>query len=138
MVPESGLRITPMFFLSSLVTGQRFMSISSLVLELWHFLYKKLIRNLEIGNTSAWTLPNIWRLAQVRDTNFDTNISNKMLLNAAKCQGYSFYLFWVIKGNQAGVKLLPLPTHIRVKGVKGIKFCGYLMLWLGKKHFVDI
>ena len=26
------------------------------------------------------------------------NISNKMLLNAAKCQGYSFYRFWVIEG----------------------------------------
>ena len=30
-----------------------------------------------------------------------------MLLNAAKCQGYSFYHFWVIKGK-------PTP-HIRVK-----------------------
>ena len=37
-----------------------------------------------------------------------------MLLNAAKCQGYSFYRFWVIKGKptRAGVKLLP-PTQIR-------------------------
>ena len=25
-------------------------------------------------------------------------MSNKMLLNAAECQGYSFYPFWVIKG----------------------------------------
>ena len=25
-----------------------------------------------------------------------------MLLNAAKCQGYSFYVFWVIKGKPTG------------------------------------
>ena len=31
------------------------------------------------------------------DTKFDTNVSNKMLLNAAKCKGYSFYRFWVTK-----------------------------------------
>ena len=28
------------------------------------------------------------------------NICNEMLLNAAKCQGYSFNRFWVIKGKQ--------------------------------------
>ena len=123
------------FLLSSLVTGP--MPISLLILEVT-LIYKGLTRNPEIGNTPVWFLPNIWRLVQVRDTKYVTNVSNELLLNAAKCQGYSFYLFWVIKGNQAGVKLLPLPTHIRVKGVKGIKFCGYLMLWLGKKHFVDI
>ena len=26
-----------------------------------------------------------------RNTKFGSNVSNKMLLNAAKCQGYSFY-----------------------------------------------
>ena len=42
-----------------------------------------------------------------------------MLLNAAKCQGYSFYRLWVIKGKPTGggggggVKLPP--TEIRVK-----------------------
>ena len=44
-----------------------------------------------------------------------------MLLNAAKCQGYSFYRFWVIKGKPTGDKITPLPltttttTQIRVK-----------------------
>ena len=32
------------------------------------------------------------------DTKFGTNVSNRMLLNAAKFQGYSFYRFGVIKG----------------------------------------
>ena len=78
-----------LFLFSSLATGLSFMSVPSLVLELW---------NSEIGNNPAWVLPNIWRLGQVRDTKFSTNISNKMLLNATKCQVYSFYYFWVIKG----------------------------------------
>ena len=39
------------------------------------------------------------------DTNFDTNISNRMLLNAAKLQGYR-----VMKGKPTGgLKSPPLP-----------------------------
>ena len=70
------------------------------------FFYKGLTRNPEIGNTPVWVLPNIWRLGQVMDTKFGTNVSNKILLNAAKFQGYSSYRFWVIKGkpNRARVK----------------------------------
>ena len=51
--------------------------------------YKRLTRNMEIGNTPVYVLPNTWRLGQVRDAKFGTNVSNKMLLNAAKCYGYS-------------------------------------------------
>ena len=29
-------------------------------------------------------------------------VSIEMLLNAAKCQGYNFYRFWVIKGKPTG------------------------------------
>ena len=64
--------------------------------------YKRLTRNPEIGNTTVWVLPNIWRLGRVRDTKFGTNVSNKMLLNTTKCHGYSFYLFSVIKGKPTG------------------------------------
>ena len=62
-------------------------SISSLLLELNKF------NNLEIENTLAWVLPNIWRLWGVGNTKFGTNASNKMLKNAAKCQGYNFHRF---------------------------------------------
>ena len=62
------------------------------------FFYKGLTRNPEIGNTPVWVLPNICRLGRVMETKFGTNVSNKMLPNAATCQGYSFYRFWVIKG----------------------------------------
>ena len=47
-------------------------------------------------------MPNIWRLGRVGNTRFGRNFSNWMLLNAAKCQVYSFYHFWVIKGKPTG------------------------------------
>ena len=37
-----------------------------------------------------WCFPNILRLMQVHITKFGTNVSDKMLLSPAKCQGYSF------------------------------------------------
>ena len=72
------------------------------------FFYKGLTRNPEIGNTPVWVLPNIWRLGRIKNTKFDTNVSNEMLLNAAKYQGYSFYRFWVIRGKPIGEIKLPL------------------------------
>ena len=96
------------FLLSSLVTGPSFMSIPSLVQELRQFLF---IRNWpEIGNTPIWVLHNIWRLGRIRNTKFCTNISNNILLNAAKCKGCSFYRFWVIKEKPTGrgCKITPL------------------------------
>ena len=77
----------------NIITGSRIMII---------FFYKGLTRNPEIGNTPIWVLPNIWRLGQVARTNFSTNVSNRLSLNAANIQGYNFYRSWVIKG-----KLLP-------------------------------
>ena len=69
------------------------------------FVYKGLTRNPEIGNIPVSVLP---KLGKIRETKFGTNVSNKMLLNAAKYQRYSFYRFWVIKGKPAwGVKLPP-------------------------------
>ena len=81
------------------------------------FVYKRLTRNLEIGNTHVWVLPivwvlpNIWRPGRVRDPNL-SQMSNEKLLYDAKCQGYSFYRFWVLRENQDGGKSTPPPhTH---------------------------
>ena len=109
----NGLRSVTDFLLLlllSLVTGPSLMSISFLVLELWQFLFiKELTRIPEIG-VSVWVLLNTWRLGRVRNTKFGTNVSNKMLLNPAKCQDYSF---WVIKGKPTGgegrCKITPTP-----------------------------
>ena len=85
-----------LFLLSSLVIDPSFILISSLVLELWQFTFIRVWPEIPKSGIPVWILPNIWRLGQVRDTKFGTVISNIMLLNAAKCQGYGFYRFWVI------------------------------------------
>ena len=101
-----------LFLLSSLfiniITGSRIMSI---------FFYKGLTRNPEIRNNPVLVLPNIWRLGQVMETKFDTYVSNKILLNAAKLQGNSSYPFWVIKGKPTGgrVKLPPPPPPPQIR-----------------------
>ena len=97
----------------STITGSGIMTI---------FFYKGLTRNLEIGNTPVWVLPNIWRLGGVMDTKFGTIVSNRMLMNAANFQGYNFYRFWVIKGKptEGGEPtwLPPTPLQIRVEVFK--------------------
>ena len=103
-------------------------------------------RNSEIGNTPVWFLPNVLRPRQNRDTKFATNVYNEMLMNSAKCQGCSFYHFWVIKGKptgEGGIKWAPSHTHthtqIRLKQfiymhLKGLithfqKIVLFIMLW---------
>ena len=103
MTPSSNFFEVVLFLLPSLVTGPSFnvnLIIGSGVLTI--LFYKELTRNLEIRNTLIWVLPNIWRPGRVRYTKFVTNDSNEMLLNAGKCQGCSFYCFWVIKGKPPG------------------------------------
>ena len=85
-----------LFPLSSLVTGQYhhwFWSYDNLLLEGidQKFEYQKHLR---------LRLPNIWRLEWVRDTKFGTDLSNEMLLNATKCQGYRLYRFSILRKNQ--------------------------------------
>ena len=79
--------------------------------------YKGLTRNVEIGNTPVSVLPNFSRLGRVRNVKFGTNVSNKMLLNAAKCQGYSFYRFWVTKEKPTSkiTKFYPPSPRLRLK-----------------------
>ena len=82
------------------------------------FFYKWLTKNQEIGNIPS----EFWKKSsdgeRVRDTNFGTNVSNKILLNAEKCQGNSFYHFWVIKRNLTGAGgKSTLPTQISVNPV---------------------
>ena len=81
--------VTGSSFHVNIITGSRIMTI---------FVYEGMTRNPEIRNTPVWVLPNIWRLSWVSDTKCGTNVSNEQLLNAKKCQSYSFYRFCVIKG----------------------------------------
>ena len=52
------------------------------------------------------------------DTKFGKDVSNEMLLNTAKFQGYSFYRFWVFKGKPTGSKIPP--SHLPDWGYKNI------------------
>ena len=97
MKPSSIFLVVVLFLLSSLVTGPSFMSRSSYCHRVMIILFNRILtRNPEIGNTLVWVLPNIWGLGRIRDTKFGTNMSNEMLLNATKCQGYNFCLFRVL------------------------------------------
>ena len=76
-------------FYVNIITGSGIMTI---------FFCKWLTRNPEIWNTPVWVLSNTWRLGRVMDSKIGTILSNRILLSAAKFQGYSFYHFWVIEG----------------------------------------
>ena len=87
-----------LFLLSNLVTGPSFMSISSLVLELWFFSFIRdwpEIRKSEIHTSEFFPISGDWCEFWKP---FGTNLSNRMLLISAKFQCWSFYSFWVIKG----------------------------------------
>ena len=71
--------------------------------------YRELTKNPKIWNTLGWVLFNIWRLGQVKDTNFCRNVSNEKLLNAEKCQVYRENLFWL----RSQHKLLVNPRRIQ-------------------------
>ena len=76
------------------------------------FFYKGLARNSKIGIPPSEFCPISGDWGEL-DIKSGMNVCNKMLLNAAKGQGNSFYHFWDIKGNSKGggrarVKL-PLP-----------------------------
>ena len=91
-----------LFLLSSLVTVPIFMSLSSLVLELWQFLFIRDWPKIRKRDCPRLSFAQYLETGRVKKTKFGTNISDKMLLNAAKWQGYSFYRFWVIKGRPIG------------------------------------
>ena len=59
---------------------------------------KGLARNLAYENSQVLIFLFKWGLGQAGDSKFCEHISNKMLLVATKCHGYSFYSFWVING----------------------------------------
>ena len=75
----------------NIVTGSEIMTI---------FVYKRLIRNPEIGNTPVCVLANIWRMGQVSDTKFCLNVSNKNLLYAANVRFIAFTVSELLKENQ--------------------------------------
>ena len=151
MLPESGFRIAPTWpWIGEMTMTSQFSDIESSSIFFWRFFlsfvkfscwskfhvniitssevmiiyfYKGSTRNPEIRNTPIWVLPNIWRLGQVSDTKFGMDVSNEMLLNAAKMPGlqllpFTVSEFWVIKGKPTGVgKNYPHPPHTHTFGL---------------------
>ena len=67
-----------------------------------------------------WKYPHLSfvQYLETEDAKFDTNVSNKKSLNVTKCQGDSFYCFWVIKKNPTGGGKITCPPWLGLK-------CGY-------------
>ena len=90
------------FLLLYLVTGPSFMSISLLFLELWFSFIRYLpeIPKLEVPPSEFGPISGDWGESGIPYLALMFLI--KSLLNAAKCQGYSFYRFWIIEGKPTG------------------------------------
>ena len=94
-----------------------FMSVSLLALELWQFLF---INDWPEIQKSEIRLPEFFLIS--RDWGdlgipFGRHVSNEKLLNAAKCQDYSFYRSELLREDQQAVRKMLLasspPTQIR-------------------------
>ena len=114
-----------LFLLSNLVTFSSFMSISSLVLELWQFSFIwdwPKIQKSEIPLSEFCLISRDW--GELGIPNLARMSLNKILLNAAKRQGYISYRFWVIKGKPIGGKITHKHTHTHIHrlGLREIEF----------------
>ena len=68
----------------NIITGSGVMTI---------FFCKGLTRNPDIRNTPSGFCPISGDWDKLGITKFDANVSNKISLNTAKCQGYGFFRF---------------------------------------------
>ena len=103
MASSSNFLEVVLFLLSSLVTGPSFMSISSLVLELWQFYFIRdwpEIRKSEIPSSEFCPMSGDGGELWIPKLAWMFLIEYYWMLQHAK--GYSFYCFWVIKGKPTG------------------------------------
>ena len=99
-----------LFLFSSLVTGPNFVSISSLVLELWKFPFIRdwpEIRKSELPLSEFCPISGDW--GELRIPNLARTSLIKYYWMLQKCQGNSFYRFWVIKGKPIVAQTTSLP-----------------------------
>ena len=114
-----------LFLLSSLVTGPRFMSISSLVLELWQFSFIRdwpEIRKSEIPPSEFCPISGDWGKLWIPNLARMSLIECYWMLQNSRVT--AFTVFELLRENQLGrrvVKLLP-PTQIRVKCLTNVSF----------------
>ena len=108
----------------NIITGSGIITIS---------VYKGLTRNPEIGNTLVWVLPNIWRLGQVMDAKFGTNVSNRCYWMLQNSRVTACIVFVLLRENQlGGGEKITHPTQIRVNptSIHGFMFfVSILEIW---------
>ena len=109
MASSSNFLDFSLFLLSSLVTGVSFMSISSLFQKLWQFTFIRINQKSE-----NCILPSTWRLEEVRNTKFGTDVSNEIYKMMQSARVAAFTVSNLLRENQQ-VKLPPL-LPIRVNG----------------------
>ena len=98
---------------------------------LWHFFSQGIDQKPGNRKYPGQSFVQYLETGWVRDIKLSTDISNEILLNTTKCQGYILDYFWVIKGKPTGVEVkLPTnlpPTQIRVDFMKIIYFILFLI-----------
>ena len=102
MTSSSILFDVVLFLLSNLVMVQ-----VSCQYPHWFWSYDNFFLYQKSGNWKypVWVLLNIWRLGWARNTTCGTNVSNKMLLNAANATVTAFTLSELLRENQITGKI---------------------------------
>ena len=149
MTSSSDLFDVVFFLLSSLVTDISFISIPSLVLELWQFQFIYIkdwpeIQKLEKNLSEFFPISRVWRLEQIRDVKFGTDACIKMLLNVQNTRVTVFNAFELLKEKQQGGKITPRPRPLLIPRlvlnyhlkeiICFIKFWIYLVTYIQKKN----
>ena len=129
-----------LFLLSSLVTGPNFMSISSLVLELWQFYF---IRDWPEIRKSERPTSGFCPISGDGSESWIANLAQMFLREyywmLQHVRGYSFYRFWVIKGKPTGGGELIPPTSPRLGLIRTILlYIEGLMIWVLREQLVRL
>ena len=117
MTSSSIYFVVLLFLLSSLVTGLSFMSISSLVLELWQFSFIRdwpEIRKSEIPPSEFCPISGDWGKLWIPNLARMSPIKYYWMLQNSRVTALT--VFELLRENQLGGRgeITPVPTHIRV------------------------
>ena len=121
-----------LFLLWSLVTAPSFMSISWLVLELWQFFFIRdwpEIRKLEMPSSEFCPISEDWDKLEIPNLARMSLIKCYWMLQNTRIT--VFTVFELLRENQQGIKLSPLPLRLGLKDnlifVNNYKFCCWLV-----------
>ena len=120
MAPASYFFNGLLFLLSSLATGPGFMSISSMVLELWQFSFIKdwpEIRKSKIPPSGLCSISGDWGKLGITNLTPTSLIKCYWMLQNPRIA--AFAVSKLLRENQqgGGGKIIPPPTHIRVNRI---------------------